>query len=123
MNLLTLHDMGADELSILMDQADEFLDVLDRPIPKVPTLRGRTVALLFFEPSTNLRESRRLARWVAPIRVNKVTGAHNLSALQHQIDEQRQVRYEAPTLLESARSKQAASKAHRGTYHEVAAEQ
>ena len=57
MNLLTLHDLDRDAMTGLLDQADEFLEVLDRPIPKVPTLRGKTVAMLFFEPSTRTKLS------------------------------------------------------------------
>jgi aspartate carbamoyltransferase catalytic subunit len=57
MNLLALDDLDADALTALLDQSDEFLEVLDRPIPKVPTLRGRTVAMLFFEPSTRTKLS------------------------------------------------------------------
>jgi aspartate carbamoyltransferase catalytic subunit len=56
-NLLTLDGLERDAITGLLDQADEFLDVLDRPIPKVPTLRGKTVAMLFFEPSTRTKLS------------------------------------------------------------------
>lgn len=45
------------ELEHLLDQAADFSEVLDRDIPKVPALRGKTVALLFFEPSTRTRTS------------------------------------------------------------------
>ena len=56
-HLLSLEDLDADTMNQLLDQADEFLDVLDRPIPKVPPLRGKTVATLFFEPSTRTKLS------------------------------------------------------------------
>jgi aspartate carbamoyltransferase catalytic subunit len=56
-HLLTLEDLDAATMHRLLDQADEFLDVLDRPIPKVPPLRGKTVATLFFEPSTRTKLS------------------------------------------------------------------
>ena len=41
----------------LLDDAEGFSEVLARPIPKVPALRGRTVATVFFEPSTRTRLS------------------------------------------------------------------
>ncbi|HHC07116.1 MAG TPA: aspartate carbamoyltransferase catalytic subunit [Actinobacteria bacterium] len=44
-------------LERLLDDADRFREVLERPIAKVPTLRGKTVATLFFEPSTRTRLS------------------------------------------------------------------
>jgi aspartate carbamoyltransferase catalytic subunit len=56
-HLLTTEDLGAGEITMLLDSAEEFLDVLRRPIPKVPALRGKTVATLFFEPSTRTRMS------------------------------------------------------------------
>ncbi len=56
-HFLSLEDVERDRLEGLLDQASEFLDVLDRPIPKVPALRGKTVAMLFFEPSTRTRMS------------------------------------------------------------------
>ena len=45
------------DLESLLDLSDEFVEVLGRPIPKVPALRGKTVAMLFFEPSTRTRLS------------------------------------------------------------------
>lgn len=57
MNLLTLEGMKAEEITILLDSAQSFLEVLNRPIPKVPALRGKTVAMMFFEPSTRTRLS------------------------------------------------------------------
>ncbi len=46
-----------DELTSLLDDADAFVEVLQRPIPKVPALRGKTVATLFFEASTRTKMS------------------------------------------------------------------
>ncbi len=56
-HFLTLEGQPRERLESLLDQAEEFLEVLDRPIPKVPALRGKTVAMLFFEPSTRTRMS------------------------------------------------------------------
>lgn len=56
-HLLSIEGMGRSQLEDLLDLGDEFLEVLDRDIPKVPTLRGATVATLFFEPSTRTRLS------------------------------------------------------------------
>ena len=57
MSFLTVDDVDADRLHALLDQADGFLEVLDRERPKVPALQGKTVAMLFFEPSTRTRMS------------------------------------------------------------------
>ncbi|MCH7667656.1 MAG: aspartate carbamoyltransferase catalytic subunit [Acidobacteria bacterium] len=56
-NLLSTEEMERHVAESLLDDADGFLEVLARPIPKVPTLRGKTVATLFFEPSTRTRMS------------------------------------------------------------------
>ncbi|MEA2023009.1 MAG: aspartate carbamoyltransferase catalytic subunit [Actinomycetota bacterium] len=56
-HFLTIEDLTADDLNGLLDDADEFVDVLHRPIPKVPALRGKTVATMFFEPSTRTKMS------------------------------------------------------------------
>jgi aspartate carbamoyltransferase catalytic subunit len=56
-HLLTIEGVSRLELEDLLDLSDEFLNVLARDIPKVPTLRGATVATMFFEPSTRTRLS------------------------------------------------------------------
>ena len=56
-HLLSIADLDRSELEDLLNLSSEFAEVLERPIPKVPTLRGKTVATLFFEPSTRTRLS------------------------------------------------------------------
>lgn len=56
-HLLSADDITRGEAERILDLADEFVEVLDRPIPKVPALRGTTVATMFFEPSTRTRLS------------------------------------------------------------------
>jgi aspartate carbamoyltransferase catalytic subunit len=56
-HFLTIEDLTADDLNGLLDDADEFVEVLHRPIPKVPALRGKTIATMFFEPSTRTKMS------------------------------------------------------------------
>ncbi len=56
-HLLGVIGMPAQELTELLQLADSFAEVNARPIPKVPALRGRTVATLFFEDSTRTRVS------------------------------------------------------------------
>jgi aspartate carbamoyltransferase catalytic subunit len=60
-HLLDLSDYEADDLRRLLDTAEEFRAVLDRPIRQVPTLQGTSVASLFFEPSTRTKLSFSLA--------------------------------------------------------------
>ncbi len=56
-HLLTTEGLERDTLETLLTDADEFYEVLHRPIPKVPALRGKTVATMFFEPSTRTKMS------------------------------------------------------------------
>jgi len=60
-HLLGLEELSAQEIELFLNTARSFKEVLERPIPKVPTLRGKTVANLFFEPSTRTRLSFELA--------------------------------------------------------------
>ena len=56
-NLLTMEGVDQATLTSLLDDADEFFEVMHRPIPKVPALRGKSVAMMFFEPSTRTKMS------------------------------------------------------------------
>ena len=60
-HLLGLKGYSSEEISLILQTARQFRDVLDRPIKRVPTLRGVTVVNLFFEPSTRTRISFELA--------------------------------------------------------------
>lgn len=56
-DLLTIDQLGPDGINEIMLVADSFAEVCQRPIPKVPALRGKTVASMFFEDSTRTRTS------------------------------------------------------------------
>lgn len=60
-DLLGIMELDVDEIRLLLSTADSFKEVGGREIKKVPTLRGRTVVNLFFEPSTRTRASFELA--------------------------------------------------------------
>ena len=56
-HLLGIGDLGADGIDEVLRLADSFVEVGRRPIPRVPALRGKTVASVFFEASTLTRLS------------------------------------------------------------------
>ena len=60
-DLLGIKELSVEEISLILDTAAGFKDVLGRDIKKVPTLRGKTTVNLFFEPSTRTRTSFELA--------------------------------------------------------------
>lgn len=61
-HLLGLEGLTKEEIRYILDTAESFKEVLSRPIPKVPTLRGKTIVNLFFEDSTRTRISFELAQ-------------------------------------------------------------
>ncbi len=56
-NLLSMDDLSTEDIGQVLEVADSFVEVGRRANPKVPALRGRTVATLFFEDSTRTRMS------------------------------------------------------------------
>ncbi|HLF19509.1 MAG TPA: aspartate carbamoyltransferase catalytic subunit [Bacteroidota bacterium] len=60
-HLLGLDGMSREDISLILDTAVSFKEVLERPIKKVPPLQGKTILNLFFEPSTRTRISFELA--------------------------------------------------------------
>lgn len=60
-DLLGLEYLTKEEIELILDNAKSFKEVLGRPLRKVPTLRGKTVVNLFYEPSTRTRTSFELA--------------------------------------------------------------
>jgi aspartate carbamoyltransferase catalytic subunit len=60
-HLLGIKDLQTTDLHLLLETADRFKEVLNRPIKKVPSLRDITIANVFFENSTRTRLSFELA--------------------------------------------------------------
>ncbi len=60
-DLLGLEDLSAKEIELILDTAKSFKEISTRRVKKVPTLRGKTIVHLFFEPSTRTRLSFELA--------------------------------------------------------------
>jgi aspartate carbamoyltransferase catalytic subunit len=60
-HLLGMEGVPAEDITRILDTAENLKTILSRPIPKVPTLRGITVVNLFFENSTRTRISFELA--------------------------------------------------------------
>jgi aspartate carbamoyltransferase catalytic subunit len=60
-HLLGIADLDPSEIELVLETATAMKEIGTRPIKKVPTLRGRTIINLFFEPSTRTRMSFELA--------------------------------------------------------------
>ncbi len=61
-HLLGLADYSKEDILYVLEQATYFREILDRPVPKVPTLRDKTIVNLFYENSTRTRLSFELAQ-------------------------------------------------------------
>ena len=60
-DLLTIEQLSVDEINLILDTADSMKEISTRDIKKVPTLRGKTIINLFYEPSTRTRTSFEIA--------------------------------------------------------------
>ena len=60
-DLLTIEQLNVDEINLILDTAESMKEISTRDIKKVPTLRGKTVINLFYEPSTRTRTSFEIA--------------------------------------------------------------
>ena len=56
-HLLSMEDLDRDDIEYLLDLTERYVEVSERKIPRIPALRGKTVALVFFEDSTRTRVS------------------------------------------------------------------
>ncbi len=60
-DLIGLEVLSNDEIELILETAASFKEISTRQVKKVPTLRGKTIILFFFEPSTRTRSSFELA--------------------------------------------------------------
>lgn len=56
-DVIDLVSLSVDEIRLILDTAESMREISERPIKKVPTLRGKTVILFFYEPSTRTKLS------------------------------------------------------------------
>jgi aspartate carbamoyltransferase catalytic subunit len=93
-HVIDLDDFSREEINLVFEIADAMAEVLTREVKKVPTLRGKTVVTLFYEPSTRTRSSFELA-------------AKNLSADTVSIDASKSSVTKGESLADSLRTIQA----------------
>jgi aspartate carbamoyltransferase catalytic subunit len=99
-DLLGIRDLSAEEIIHILDTAETFREVSQREIKKVPTLRGRTVINLFFEPSTRTRTSFEIAaKRLSADAINISSSGSSLSKGETLLDTARTLEAMAPDLL------------------------
>src|SRR2546423_3224239 len=70
-DLLTMRELDASEITLLVDTADSLQEIAGREIKKVPALRGKTIVNLFYENSTRTRTSFEIAgKWLSADVIN-----------------------------------------------------
>jgi len=99
-HLLGIRGLTAEEITHILDTAETFREVSEREIKKVPTLRGRTVINLFFEPSTRTRTSFEIAgkRLSADV-INISSSSSSVSKGETLLDTARNLEAMSPDLI------------------------
>jgi aspartate carbamoyltransferase catalytic subunit len=99
-DLLGVAQLSVDDIQLILDTAEALKQVADRPVKKVPTLRGKTVINLFFEPSTRTRSSFELAekRLSADI-LNFAASTSSVSKGETLLDTARNLESMAPDII------------------------
>jgi len=78
-DLLGIQDLGVEEIGLILDTAISMKEVASRDIKKVPTLRGKTIINLFYEPSTRTRTSFEIAgKWMSADVINISTAGSSV---------------------------------------------
>jgi len=76
-DILGLQEMTPDEIELILETALSFKGILSRKVKKVPTLRGRSIVTLFFEPSTRTRTSFEMAGKIMSADVSSIAMANS----------------------------------------------
>jgi aspartate carbamoyltransferase catalytic subunit len=99
-HLLGIRGLSAGEITHILDTAENFKEISEREIKKVPALRGRTVINLFFEPSTRTRTSFEIAgkRLSADV-INISSSSSSVSKGETLLDTARNLEAMSPDLI------------------------
>ena len=91
-DLLGLKELSAEQINLILDTATSCKDIFRRDIKKVPTLRGKTVVTLFFEPSTRTRTSFEIAaKWMSADAVNLTVSSSSVAKGESFVDTARTI--------------------------------
>ncbi len=86
-DLLTIRDLTAEEITLILDTAESMKEIASRDIKKVPALRGKTVINLFYEASTRTRTSFEIAgKWLSADVINISTSASSVAKGESLLD-------------------------------------
>jgi len=99
-DLLDIESLSAEEIVLVLDTAGSFKEIGTRAIKKVPTLRGRTVVNLFYEPSTRTRVSFEVAaKRLSADAINVSVSGSSISKGETLLDTVRSLQAMAPDVI------------------------
>jgi aspartate carbamoyltransferase catalytic subunit len=99
-DLLDIETLSAEEIALVLDTATSFKEIGTRAIKKVPTLRGRTVVNLFYEPSTRTRVSFEIAaKRLSADAINVSVSGSSVSKGETLLDTVRNLQAMAPDVI------------------------
>jgi aspartate carbamoyltransferase catalytic subunit len=99
-HLLGIEDLTRGDIQCILQTATSFRDINDRPLKKVPVLRGRTIVNIFFENSTRTRLSFELAaKRLSADTVNFTASSSSLSKGETLLDTARNIEAMRPDLV------------------------
>jgi len=99
-DLLDIESLSAEEIGLVLDTATSFKEIGTRTIKRVPTLRGRTVVNLFYEPSTRTRVSFEIAaKRLSADAINVSVSGSSVSKGETLLDTVRNLQAMAPDVL------------------------
>jgi aspartate carbamoyltransferase catalytic subunit len=99
-DLLDIESLSAEEIGLILDTAGSFKEIGTRVIKKVPTLRGRTVVNLFYEPSTRTRVSFEVAaKRLSADAINVSVSGSSVSKGETLLDTVRNLQAMAPDVI------------------------
>ena len=99
-DLLTMRELDATEITLLVDTAASLEEISSREIKKVPALRGKTIVNLFYESSTRTRTSFEIAgKWLSADVINFSASGSSASKGESLIDTARNIEAMSPDVV------------------------
>jgi len=99
-DLLGIETLSPDEITLLLDTAESMRSIAERPIKKVPALRGRMVVNLFFEASTRTRFSFETAeKWLSADSLNFAAKGSSVEKGETLLDTAKNLQAMSPDLI------------------------
>jgi len=99
-DLLTMRDLDASEITLLVDTAASLEEISSREIKKVPALRGKTIVNLFYESSTRTRTSFEIAgKWLSADVINFSASGSSAAKGESLIDTARNIEAMSPDVV------------------------